>query len=206
MVHVTWQDAATYAAWASKRLPTEAEFEFAARGGVNDCTYPWGRQLMADSDHPDSGHRPRVAGPPSAARSGPGRISWHLARATVPAESLGLYDMAGNVWNWCADWYATDYYGTSLWQTNLGDPAAGPSGSAAAAAGFRPSTTAAGCASTTAITPHLGRARITPGFAAPVTSALPAKRFGRIAETSAHIPRNSDCDFKIRIKNSLRLH
>jgi len=110
VVHVTWQDAATYAAWANKRLPTEAEFEYAARGGLNDGMYPWGRKLMLGDKYLANGwqgHFPQQD------------LGLDGFRGTSPVghfppNRFGLHDMAGNVWNWCADWYAVDYYGASL--------------------------------------------------------------------------------------------
>jgi len=110
VVHVAWQDAASYAAWADKRLPTEAEFEYAARGGLSDGQYPWGRELTQNEVHWANGwqgHYPEQDLGADGFR-GPSPVG------QFPPNRFGLNDMAGNVWNWCADWYAVDYYGTSL--------------------------------------------------------------------------------------------
>ena len=110
VVHVSWSDAVAYATWAGKRLPSEAEFEFAARGGLSDAEFPWGRQLTPD-------HRLRAnywqGKFPFTNLNQDGH--WGVAPGrSFPANRFGLFDMAGNVGCWCADWYAADAYGSGL--------------------------------------------------------------------------------------------
>ena len=106
VVHIAWEDAAAYAKWAGKRLPTEAEWEFAARGGLTGNIYAWGNQLQPGGKKMANifqGHFPER----NAAEDG------YPTTAPVkkfPANGYGLYDMAGNVWEWCTDWYRNDYY------------------------------------------------------------------------------------------------
>jgi formylglycine-generating enzyme required for sulfatase activity len=106
VVHIAWEDAAAYAKWAGKRLPTEAEWEFAARGGLTGNIYTWGNQMQPGGKKMANifqGHFPER----NAAEDG------YPTTAPVkkfPANGYGLYDMAGNVWEWCADWYRNDYY------------------------------------------------------------------------------------------------
>ena len=106
VVHVAYDDAVAYAAWAQKRLPTEAEWEFAARGGIDRAEYVWGAAAVPAGGYAANtfqGHFPHD----NSAADG------HVATAPVtafPANGYGLYGMSGNVWEWVADWYRPDYY------------------------------------------------------------------------------------------------
>ncbi|UFN48443.1 formylglycine-generating enzyme family protein [Roseomonas sp. OT10] len=101
VVHVAHADAEAYAAWIGKALPTEAEWEFAARGGLQGATYAWGEELMADGVHRANtwqGHFPTE----NTALDGFVGTSPVTA---FPPNGYGLHDMIGNVWEWTADWY-----------------------------------------------------------------------------------------------------
>jgi formylglycine-generating enzyme required for sulfatase activity len=106
VVHIAYEDAEAYAKWAGKRLPTEAEWEFAARGGLAGALYPWGNEFMVDGRfmaNTHQGHFPNED-THADAHSGVARV------AQFPPNGYGLYDVAGNVWEWTSDWYRPDYY------------------------------------------------------------------------------------------------
>jgi formylglycine-generating enzyme len=105
-VHIAWDDAVAYAKWAGKRLPTEAEYEFAARGGLDRKLYAWGNDLKPAGHWPANifqGEFPNH----NTVEDGFAATSPVTA---FPPNKFGLYDVGGNVWQWCADWYRPDYF------------------------------------------------------------------------------------------------
>lgn len=125
VVQVAYDDAVAYCAWAGGRLPTEAEFEYAARGGLERKRYAWGDEFRPEGKYMANtfqGHFPEnntgEDGYPSTSPVG-----------SFPANGYGLYDMAGNVWEWTADWYRSDYYQTLAATGAVANNPRGPSSS-----------------------------------------------------------------------------
>jgi formylglycine-generating enzyme len=106
VVHIAWPDAMAYAGWAGKRLPTEAEWEFAARGGLDRQNYVWGNELKPGGKWRANifqGHFPDH----NTSEDGYAGVA---PVASFAPNGYGLYDMSGNVWQWVSDWYRPDYY------------------------------------------------------------------------------------------------
>jgi formylglycine-generating enzyme len=122
VVQIAYEDALAYAKWAGKRLPTEAEWEFAARGGLDRKPYVWGDQPMPEGKHMANtfqGHFPDH----NAAEDG---FEKTAPVCSFPVNGYGLCDMSGNVWQWTADWYRPDYYRTFAAQDGIARNPQGP--------------------------------------------------------------------------------
>ena len=105
VVHVAFEDAAAYAAWAGKELPTEAEWEFAARGGLDSAEFCWGDEFTPGGRYLANTWQGTFPFQDSGADGFAGRAPV----GSFPANGYGLYDMAGNVWEWTADWYSSQH-------------------------------------------------------------------------------------------------
>ena len=98
--NVSWDEAGAFCHWAGGRLPTEAEWEYAARGGLPELRFPSANTIS----HEDANY---------SGKEGRDQWSYSSPVGSFPSNDYGLFDMAGNLWEWCADWYSASYYGSS---------------------------------------------------------------------------------------------
>lgn len=127
VVHVSYNDAMAYAQWSRQRLPTEAEWEYASRGGLEQKVYPWGDKLRPGGKHMCNiwqGEFPNHD-------SGEDGYAGTCPVEAFPSNGYGLYSMTGNTWEWCADWFSPDFHRTA----SLDNPTGPPSGTSRAMRG-----------------------------------------------------------------------
>ena len=106
VVHVSWEDAYAYCEWSGKRLPTEAEYEYASRGGKLNNIYSWGNEKIDQNEikaNSWNGIFPQT-------NTIKDKFYYSSPVMSFPSNGYGLYDIAGNVWEWCSDWYHSEYY------------------------------------------------------------------------------------------------
>jgi formylglycine-generating enzyme required for sulfatase activity len=120
VVHISWNDAQAYCRWSGQRLPTEAEWEYAARGGLVQKLYPWGDKLRPNGEHRCNiwqGEFPKLD-------TGDDGYTGTCPVDSFPPNDFGIYSITGNAWEWCGDWFSTDYHRDA----GRNNPAGPPSG------------------------------------------------------------------------------
>ena len=127
VVHIAYEDAEAYAKWAGKRLPTEAEYEFAARGGLTGKAYSWGDELKPGGKWPANIYQGNF--PVKGGDKGEDGFKGIAPVARFQPNGYGLFDVGGNVWEWTSDWYRADYYSTLAAQGGIARNPQGPSSS-----------------------------------------------------------------------------
>src|SRR5699024_210300 len=105
VVHISWNDAVAYCKWAGKRIPTEAEWEYAARGGLEQAKYPWGDELLTEGKH----HCNVWQGDCPDINTKEDGYAGTAPVDAFPPNGYGLYNVSGNVWEWCSDWFSRSY-------------------------------------------------------------------------------------------------
>ncbi len=119
VVHVSWNDAVSFCAWSGQRLPTEAEWEYAARGGLVQKLYAWGDQLRPNGKHLCNiwqGEFPQMD-------TGDDGYKGTCPVDAFPANGFGLYSVTGNTWEWCADWFSSSFHKSATTMNPAGPPA-----------------------------------------------------------------------------------